>query len=82
MGLSGFQIRPVSGPAIADFRGPKRPYTLSKPIENGGARSTPPFWMGFEAVEGRLEPQNRRFQVQKSAGFENQTIPFSDLPNA
>ncbi len=38
-----------------------------------GSARTPPFWMGFEAAEFRRSP------VQKSAGFENETIQCSDL---
>ncbi len=81
MGLSGFQIRPVSGPEIGDLWGLNRS-KASKPIQNGGARSAPPFWMGFEAVQSRLDPQNQRSSVQKPDGSENQTIQFPDVPNA
>ena len=63
---------------FGSLNGPK-PLQL---IQNGGARSAPPFWMGFEAVEGRLDSKHRRFPVQKPAGFENPTIPFPDLSNA
>ncbi len=38
--------------------------------------------MGFETLQGRLDPRNRRCPVQKPAGFENQTIQFPDHTNA
>ena len=63
---------------FGSLNGPK-PLQL---IQTGGARSPPPFWMGFETVEGRLDSKHRRFPVQKPAGFESPTIPFPDLSNA
>jgi hypothetical protein len=50
MGLLGFQIRPVSGPDIADFGGLRRPKPLRNPSNMMGREAAPPFWMGFEAV--------------------------------
>ena len=55
MGLSGFQIRPVPGSEIADLGVETAPNRF-RTYQNGGALRAPPFWMGFEAVQGRLDP--------------------------
>ncbi len=50
MELSGFQIRPISGPVLADFEGLDGPKPLQNPSKLIGTLRAPPFWMGFGAV--------------------------------
>ncbi len=68
-----------SGNGIVGFSNPAGFWTGSKPIQSGGALRAPPFWMGFETIQSRLDPTNRQFPVRKPAGFENPTITFPDL---
>jgi len=82
MGLLGFQIRPVSGPGIVDVRALNGPKPVQNPFKVVGHEAPHHFEWVFGQVSGRLDPEHRRFPVQKPAGFENPTIPFPDLPNA
>ena len=81
MGLSGFQIRPVSGPEVADLEGLSGPL-IQNPSKMAGRFAPHHFGWVLKRFRAVLEPQSQRFPVQKPAGFENQTIPCPDLPNA
>ena len=74
MGLSGFQIRPVSGPEIADLGGLNGPNPLQNPSQMVGSE-VPQFswWVTVETPEiDDSQPKHR-------PDLKNQTIPLTSL---
>ncbi len=65
MGLSGFEIRPVSGPEIADLGDLNGPKPLRNPSKMVGRFAPHHFGWALKRFRADEIPQHRRFQVKQ-----------------